>query len=184
MKIMKKYFLALVPEGHVQELATSLKLEIREKFNVKYALKSPAHVTLKMPFIYNEVKEHYLIARIQDFVLNYKQFPITIGGVNTFGKRVIYWGVKSDNQLMEFQSSLKVFCRRELRLKEELSDVNFQPHVTLAFKDIKLKYFEDILKYIQERPIKEEIMLTDLTLLKKLDNRWFSAEKFSFKRLN
>jgi 2'-5' RNA ligase len=71
MASLQKYFLALVPEGNLQEKATSLKEMLKEQFNIKYALKSPAHITLKMPFSYNEAKEEYLIERLKEFLKDY-----------------------------------------------------------------------------------------------------------------
>jgi 2'-5' RNA ligase len=76
MKIMQKYFLALVPEGEIAEKALQIKENIREQFNVKYALKSPSHITLKMPFSYNEAKENYLRANLEDFAKDWPGFRL------------------------------------------------------------------------------------------------------------
>ena len=67
MKNMQKYFLAILPPQEFLEKVEELKLHLREKFNVKYALKSPAHVTVKMPFSYDEHKEEKLASMLQDF---------------------------------------------------------------------------------------------------------------------
>jgi len=72
MKVIQKYFLAIVPIGEIQRAATALKDELKEQLNIKYALKSPAHITLKMPFSYNEAKEKVLVEKLENFLSNKK----------------------------------------------------------------------------------------------------------------
>lgn len=177
---MQKYFLAIVPDGHIQEKCTEIKNEIRDKFNVKYALKSPAHVTLKMPFSYNEAKEEKLIQLLRNFLIPVESFPVSFGGVDTFGKRVIFIKVKADDRLTNLQSGLKEFCKRELNLVDELSDRNFHPHMTIAFKDLKEIHFDNILHLIRKHEIKDDFHVDSLILLKRIDGRWISREELKF----
>lgn len=174
---MEKYFLAIVPEGDIQQKALSLKEEIREKYRVKYALKSPAHVTLKMPFIFNEAKEPELISKIGDFLKGYPIFDIRIDGVRTFGNRVIFWNIKPDALLFKLQSELKLFCKRELKLVDELADRNYTPHMTIAFKDLKLAKFDLVLKLVRENAISQNYSAGDISILKKVNGRWKELER-------
>lgn len=180
MKVMQKYFLAIVPDGPIQNKCTEIKNEIRDKFNVKYALKSPAHVTLKMPFSYNEAKEDKLIQLLRNFLLPVESFPVSFGGVDTFGKRVIFLKVKSDDRLTKLQSGLKEFCKRELNLVDELSDRNFHPHMTIAFKDLKEIHFENILDLIKKQEIKGSLQVERITILKRIDARWIPLAELKF----
>lgn len=178
MKVMQKYFLAIVPEGEFQEHVTNLKLEISEQYQAKYALKSPAHITLKMPFIYNEAKENQLIAKLKSFVGERPPMSVTINGVKTFGERVIYLAVDADQDLYDFQRDLKTFCKRELNLLDELSDRNYQPHMTIAFKDVKKSQFQNILQFAREKSIHQELKVSNIMLLKRVKNTWLPHEKF------
>ncbi len=172
MKIMQKYFLAIVPRGEIQELATSLKLELKEQMNIKYALKSPAHITLKMPFSYNEAKEKVLIEKLENFLSTKKSLKIKVGGTDTFGKRVIFWKVQADSSLTELQTDLKTFCKRELNLVDELSDRNYHPHMTIAFKDVKERDFDEAKALIQKSDINQPLEVCSVELLKRLDGKW------------
>lgn len=174
MKVMQKYFLAIVPEGEIQDKCTEIKNEIRDQFNVKYALKSPAHITLKMPFSYNEAKEEKLIEALRKFLIQFESFPIFIGDVGTFGKRVIFLKIKADDRLTKLQAGLKSFCKRELNLVDELSDRNFHPHMTIAFKDLKEIHFEEILKLVKKNSSPEEYYVANIHLLKRIEGRWIS----------
>ncbi|WP_057938962.1 2'-5' RNA ligase family protein [Algoriphagus resistens] len=172
MKVMQKYFLAIVPEGDFQERVTGLKLEIRDRYQAKYALKSPAHITVKMPFIYNEAKEDKLIEKLSKFIGGYEPMAMTVAGVKTFGDRVIYLGVDAGQDLYDFQKDLKTFCKRELNLVDELSDRNYHPHMTIAFKDIKKSHFQDILKFSSDSKVCGKIEISKILLLKKINGCW------------
>ncbi len=180
MKVMQKYFLAIVPEGGFQEQVTQLKLEIRDRFEAKYALKSPAHITLKMPFVYNEAKETRLIEKLGDFLQNYVPFDLEVKGVNTFGERVIYLGVEAGQDLYDLQEALKSYCKKELNLVDELSDRNYHPHMTVAFKDIKKSRFQNILHYIKIHDLTCKFTISHLALLKRVKGRWEVHTKLHF----
>ena len=177
MKVIQKYFLAIVPDGDFQEEVTKLKEEIKEHYQAKFALKSPAHITLKMPFGYNEVKEDKLIAKLSVFAREFEPITIEVKGVKTFGDRVIYLGVDAGRDLFDFQRELKLFCKRELNLVDELSDRNYHPHMTIAFKDIKKIQFQNILKHAIETNLSQKFSLKYIVLLKKIDGRWELCEK-------
>lgn len=178
MKIMQKYFLAIVPEGEIQQAATTLKLELKAKLNIKYSLKSPAHITLKMPFSFNEAKEKLLIDKLSNFLSTKKSFKIRVGGTDRFGKRVIFWKIQADSQLFELQVDLKNFCKKELNLVDELSDRNYHPHMTIAFKDVKERDFEDVLNLVSKNQVSRYYQVNELILLKKLEGRWTNYSVF------
>ncbi len=170
---MQKYFLAIVPEGELQERVRKLKLDIKDRYQAKYALKSPAHITLKMPFVYNQAKEEKLIEKLEGFIGAYEPMTLTIQGVKTFGDRVIYLGVEAGENLYVFQKELRTFCKRELNLVEELSDRNYHPHMTVAFKDIKKPQFQNIVQFSSDLNVYGEMEISEIWLLKRLNSRWF-----------
>lgn len=180
MKVIQKYFLALVPPPEILEKAHDIKLKIREQFGIKYALKSPPHVTLKMPFSYNEAKESFLIHKLIDFLKDQKPFSIQIKGVGTFGNRVIYLGIEKSTELELLQGRLKTFCKKELNLVDELSDRNYHPHLTVAFKDIKAGQFSEVLALVKNHTIQAEYDSEDLVMLKRTDQKWTLNKKIRF----
>lgn len=172
MKVIQKYFLALVPPPEILQRAHQIKLKIQEQFGIKYALKSPPHVTLKMPFSYNEAKETVLEAKLGDFLKDRKPLELTIRRVGTFGQRVIFLGIEKTPELIDLQSSLKVFCKRELNLVDELSDRNYHPHLTVAFKDLKPKHFQEVLDLVEKESFEATYRVDKLTILKRSEQKW------------
>ena len=175
-----KYFIAIVPEGNLQTQATDLKNLMKEKFNLKYALKSPAHITLKMPFLWNENKEDVLGQKLEEYFTSYKAFDLVLKGFDRFGRRVIFINVKENTELTDLQLSLSKFCKRELKLVEELSDRAYHPHMTIAFKDVKPKLFDEYWGFIKTQKFKEDYPVNDVALLKKVEGRWEVLRRFGF----
>ncbi len=174
---MGKYFLAIVPDGVIQEKAQDLKERIREEFNIKYALRSPAHITLKMPFNYNEKKEDRLLEFLAGFSSGVAPFELLIEGVDCFGRRVIFWDVKKIDLLLEFQAKLVLFCRREIKLNEELADKNYHPHMTIAFKDLKTSKFDEIHELVLNNRISKPWEVKEFSLLKRVEDKWLEISR-------
>jgi len=172
MKRMGKYFLALMPPGPLADQLAQLKGQIQARFQVKYAVKSPSHLTLKMPFSYNEAKEDQLQERLSRFLEDQVPFSVKIAGVGSFGQRVIYHRVNSCESLHSLQAGLRAYCRKSLHLVEELSDRNFQPHLTIAYKDLKPAQFDEVLAFAREQAIEADFLANQLFLLKKVAGRW------------
>lgn len=180
MKVIQKYFLALVPPTDILQKAHDIKILIRDQFGIKYALKSPPHVTLKMPFNFNEAKEAMLEQKLLDFLKDQKPFKVKITGVGTFGNRVIYLSIEKSPELVQLQSDLKTFCKKELNLVDELSDRNYHPHLTVAFKDLKPGQFAKVLGLVRKESFEAEYAATDLTLLKRVEYRWVCHQSLRF----
>ena len=179
--IPAKYFIALVPEGKIQEEATALKEEMKNLFNLKYALKSPAHVTLKMPFEWNEKKEEKLIFKLKQFFTIWEKFDLKFKGFDRFGRRVIFIDVLRSSPLKNLQESLGKFCKQELKLINELSDRAFHPHMTISFKDVKPKDFELYWKHIGSKGFEADYPVHNVALLKRIEGRWQVISRFTLK---
>ncbi|MCL6258967.1 2'-5' RNA ligase family protein [Aquiflexum sp. TKW24L] len=177
-KSIGKYFIAIVPEGEIQQKATELKVLLKDNFNLKYALKSPAHVTLKMPFNWNEAKEDKLNGLLQSFFENFSPFDLSYSGFDRFGRRVIFIKVMEDSALFSIQLALSKYCKTDLKLVEELSDRAYHPHMTLAFKDIKLIHFDAYWDFIKKQKFDAKQEVNDIALLKRIEGRWVVVRRF------
>ncbi|MCH6199822.1 2'-5' RNA ligase family protein [Aquiflexum sp. LQ15W] len=177
-KSIGKYFIAIVPEGEIQQNATELKLKLKENFNLKYALKSPAHITLKMPFNWNEAKEDRLNGLLKSFFDKVKAFDLKYSGFDRFGRRVIFIKTKEEPALFSLQLMLSKFCKTDLKLVEELSDRAYHPHMTLAFKDLKATQFDTYWDFIKKQKFDAKQEVKDIALLKRLEGRWVVLSKF------
>lgn len=181
-KNLKKYFIGIVPKEEAGEMAHSIKLALKERFGIKYALKSPAHITLKMPFLFNENKEEILKEKLLRFFQAEESFFLDLKGFKTFGSRVIYIAVKSPNDLLVLQSKLAQFAKGKLLLPLELSDTNYSPHMTVAFKDLKKAEFGQYLEFVKKYSVNFQVEISEISLLKKMDYQWEICENFSLQK--
>lgn len=172
MKGMGKYFVGLLPPPAFEAQIKLLKQGIATQFQVKYALQAPAHLTLKMPFRYKEAKERELGVRLTTLLETQAPFQLQLAGIGCFGRRNIHQQIAPSKSLMQLQTTLRSFCKRSLHLVEELSDRNFQPHLTLAYKDLKAEQFEEVLAYARNNEVRGEFLVDQAYLLKKVNNRW------------
>lgn len=172
MKGMGKYFVGLLPPPALETEFHLLKQGFAEQFQVKYALQSPTHVTLKMPFRYKEAKEVALVARFTSVLETQEPFRLQLTRIGHFGNRNIHQQVAPSEPLMQLQNVLRSFCKISLHLVEELSDRNFQPHLTLAYQDLKPAIFSEVLAFARNHAVQGEFWVEKAYLLKKVANRW------------
>ena len=110
-----RYFLAIMPPTEIEQRIYSLKQKVAEKFNSKAALRSPAHITLHMPFLWKEAKEVRLVDKLVQ-ATKLKNFNLLLDGFAAFPPRTIYVKNEHFQPLIDFQKQLSMFCKRELNL--------------------------------------------------------------------
>ena len=180
MKGTGKYFIGLLLPPAFESQINMLKQGISAQFQVKFALQSPAHLTLKMPFRYKEAKERELGLRLTALLETQAPFQLQLAGIGHFGRRNIHQQVAPSESLVQLQTTLRSFCKRSLHLVEELSDRNFQPHVTLAYKDLKPTHFEEVLAFARENAGHAVFLVEQAYLLKKVEGRWKAVAPLIF----
>ena len=172
MKGTGKYFIGLLPPPALETTLYQLKSELKAHFQIKYALQSPSHLTLKMPFRYKEGKERELVMRLTNLLEAQEPFPLQLLGIGHFGRRNIHHQIAASAHLIQLQILLRSFCKRYLHLIEELSDRNFQPHITLAYKDLKPNHFEEVLEFAHKNAVWDEFLVDKAYLMKIVEGRW------------
>ena len=105
----KQYFIALIPPSPVYEEALALKEYFKEKYNSKAALNSPPHITLHMPFLWNEDKEKKLLTKLHEFARQYDPIKVCLDNFSSFPPRVIFMNVTESDALNELQRRLHRF---------------------------------------------------------------------------
>ena len=130
----KQYFIALIPPSPVYEEALALKEYFKEKYNSKAALNSPPHITLHMPFLWNEDKEKKLLTKLHEFARQYDPIKVCLDNFSSFPPRVIFMNVTESDALNELQRRLHRFFKRELDIfNANYQDRPFHPHLTPAY---------------------------------------------------
>ncbi len=172
-----KYFVALVLEGEALAEIERLKHELYERFQLKGALRSPAHITLHRPFEWREDREMQLINTLEAFEFG-PALDLQIRDFAFFEPRVIYAALEKNEALEQLHQHLAQHCRRNLQLLNETEDLRgFHPHITIAFRDLKKPLFYTLKQEFESRKLKADVHFREISLLK-LDKRWEVLKNF------
>jgi len=179
---MAKYFLAIVPPTQIFNEIETLKKEISEKHHIKGALLSPAHITLHMPFEFDENKEQKLIKCLSEFSFD-SYFDIKLKNFDCFAPRVIFVNVLKSEELSDLQKKLTKQVKQNLQIFNQLDDMRgFHPHITIAYRDLKKTVFHQIWDDYQNKSFEKTFTCQSFWLLKKEDKYWQQYQEFELKR--
>jgi 2'-5' RNA ligase len=177
---IKKYFIALVVPEPFQTELMNFKRFIADTYNSKGALRSPAHITLHMPFEWKEEKEDKLINTLQQF--SYKEaFTIDLLNFFCFAPRVLFVDVVKNETLIQLQSELVSHAKKNLRLLNQANDMRgFHPHITIAFRDLRKEKFYEALEYFKTQSYQASFKANNFCLLKHTGKEWLVHKEFFF----
>jgi 2'-5' RNA ligase len=176
--LKKKYFIAIVPPPQILAQIEEMKQELFEKYKLKGALRSPAHITLFRPFEWKTADESTLVETLQKFKLG-KSFEVGLKNFNCFEPRVIYVDVMHSEILQELYAQLRTFCRGNLNLYNEDEGLRgFVPHVTIASRDLKKQLFYRLWDDFKTHKFSASFDVSNISLLR-LENKWEIIRNFN-----
>lgn len=176
----KQYFVALIPPTSIKDAAQGLKEYFREKYQSKAALNSPPHITLHMPFRWNEAREAKLFDKLREFARRCDPVKVCLDNFSSFAPRVIFLNVTQSDSLDRFQQDMHRFFKLELNIfNANYQDRPFHPHLTLAFRDLKKAQFHSAWEEFSKKEYKAEFIADKLVLLKHNGKSWDILKDFS-----
>ena len=174
-----KYFLAIVIPEPFQAEIMELKKYVSENFKSKGALRSPAHITLHMPFEWKEEKENELIQKLQAFTFK-QTISVELKNFSSFEPRVIFVDVLPNALLNELQKLLVTHVKQNLNLFNEANNMRgFHPHVTIAFRDLKKPMFYQAWEQFKTQSFTASFQTNSFQLLKHSPGKWEVYKEFT-----
>jgi 2'-5' RNA ligase len=178
--MLQKYFIAIVPPEPLLTQIRAIKQHIFETHQTKGALRSPAHITLHMPFSWEEDKEEKLIHTLQGFQFT-EAFDICLYGFSCFEPRVVFIDVKANEQLFRLQKDMVRHAKSKLSLFNQAESMRgFHPHVTVAFRDLKKPQFYKVWADYKDKAFGASFNCESVCLLKLVEQRWEVYREFKF----
>lgn len=176
----QKYFIAIIPPEPVFAEIEKIKLEISQKYNNKSSLRSPAHITLHMPFEMKAEKEETLIQKISEFKFT-SPFNVVLKNYSCFEPKVIFIDVEKNETLNTLQKELVFHIKSNLNIFNQYEDKRaYHPHVTIAFRDLKKSDFYLANEEYKTRSFSAEFPVNSFFLLKHTGKIWLPLKEFSF----
>lgn len=175
------YFIALIPHIALREQVKALKEEIKERFNAAKALRSPAHITLQMPFKSRKQDEPYLIDTLQEFATYQKKFIVKLSGFDCFSPKVIFIKVSDHEPIISVHTQLRKVLSDKMEFKENVLTQNIHPHMTIATRDLSVEAFGKAWGEFEKREFEASFLTKSLFLLKHNGKFWEIYREFLFK---
>ena len=169
---LRLYFVAIVPEEPVYSEVLAFKTEFRDRYNSSAALRSPPHITLYMPFQWQEEKEELLLISLNNQASLHQPFKLSLVNFGAFPPRVIYIKVKESDALNNLQKATHKNAATNWHIYPQPNSRPFIPHMTIAFRDLKKPLFAEAWQDFEQRKYSTEFTVRDLCLLKHNGKTW------------
>ncbi len=178
--VYHKYFIAIIPPEAVSSEIYAIKKSISENHYTKGSLRSPAHITLHMPFTWDENKEEKLVSNLKEFRFD-KEIEIELNNFSCFEPRVVFVSVSDNLVLHQMQKNLVQHCKKHLQLFNQVEDMRgFNPHITVAFRDLKKPQFHNVWNEYKIKNYTANFSCATFCLLKQVNDQWVIFREFKF----
>jgi 2'-5' RNA ligase len=180
MQGTQKYFIALIPPEPLFSEIETIKKTISENYNTKASLRSPAHITLHMPFEWKEDNESELIRKLRE--LEFKDaFPVHLKNFSCFPPKTLFIDVVSDEMLTTLQKQIVQHLKVRLNIFNEAENERpFHPHITVAFRDLRKDSFYKAWEEYRKKEFSGTFAALGFYLLKHDGKRWNKLHEFLF----
>jgi len=169
---MNLYFIAVLPPREIREEIERMKFEMQALYGAGHALKSPAHITLQMPFRYAVENESELVGALQTLADREAGFIVQLKDFDCFSPRVIFVKITDHAPIVRLRNRLQSILRDEVGLKGTNLDHNFHPHLTIATRDLSPEIFPKAWEDYSGRSYSAEFEVSAIAILKHNGRHW------------
>ena len=166
------FYIAVVCPQQVDEQINVFKDYMEQTYGCRSAKKSPAHLTVVPPFKAEDELQDELKSFVDAYNVGIVPFDIQIKGFGAFGERVLFADVTPNQNLQELeQECMKEFVEKFPSIIFGLKP-DFNPHVTIATRDIPEGKFGEAMEYLKTRDLDITHAVKELHLLRLVRGRW------------
>jgi len=169
------YFIALIPKRELREKINAFKHDFANRFNSSKALKVCPHITLKAPFKCSENAHKELLKWFADLHINQKHFSIQLKDFGAFHNKrspVVYVNPIVTKELQFMQKEIIASFSSLFPADIHPVDVDFNPHVTVAYRDLEPAMFEKAWEEYKNKSFNEEFEVVAFFLLQHDTKKW------------
>lgn len=175
------YFIAIIPHSELREEVRAVKVRMRDRHGAGHALKSPAHITLQMPFKRNIRDELPVSAALRTFAAKETPFNVDLDGFGCFAPRVIYIRVTDPEPVRELHMRLKQMLIDILGFSQNEIMQDVQPHITVATRDLTRDAFREAWAEMKDEEFRGTFGVNSIFLLKHNGRDWNILKEFPFR---
>jgi len=180
LNIPDLYFIALLPDRTLLAEIRAIKEEFSRDFSASHALKSPAHITLQMPFKRTSDHEPLMTSALEEFAAGEKPFTVELDGFGAFAPRVIFIKIREHHNIAGLHSRLREVLLAQLGFPQGEVMNNVHPHITLATRDLSRDSFGNAWPKFENRNFAGSFTVNSIFLLKHNGRNWDIFSEFTF----
>lgn len=173
------FFVAILPDKQIQNEVTGFKQYCAERFGARHSLSSPPHITLVPPFDWPKDRLQALKDALDEFAIDQLPFDIQLVNFGSFPPRVLFVDIKPNKPLAAMAGKLALHLK-EMTGLEQSSVHGFNPHMTIAHRDLQKEVFPNAWAYFSKQTYQRTFTAEGLTLLRYGQGRWELEETFLF----
>lgn len=165
---MGLYFAAVEPQPELSEKIRKEQNYFADKYHAQKASLNFPHLTIIPPFHYDEQNEAEVVGHFKKLVLTQKKFTVQLDGFGAFSNPknpVIYIKPEYSDELVKVYSEVKA------GMPYPFLD-HFNPHVTVAYRDLDFENFEKAWKEFAAKTFSEKFQINSIKLYKHFDKIW------------
>ncbi len=179
------YFLAITMPEEISKKIIEIQEDISTRFGGRASLKVMPHITLKAPFKFPAAAHAIVLDWFENLNLNVSGFDLELKDFGAFHNKnqpVIFINLEPNVTLMKLQKEILAEFRNAF---PEISimnlEINFHPHVTVAYRDLTVESFREAWPEFQVKKFSETLEVYNFHLLKHDGKRWNIIRSFLLK---
>ena len=179
------YFLAITPPLDLSKKITEIQEDIASRFGSRASLKVMPHITLKAPFKFPAAAHLVVLEWFENLNVQVPRFDLHLKNFGAFrnkNKPVIFIRPEPAVPLMQLQK--QILSKFENSFPDvPLMDLekNFHPHMTIAYRDLKIDSFQAAWTEFQSREFSDIFEVANFHLLKHDGKKWHIIQSYSLK---
>lgn len=177
------YFIAIVPPEKICREITGFKDDFATRFKSRAALKLIPHITLKAPFKSPAAHHADTIQWFEQMRVTVSYFQQELEGFGAFHNRhkhVIYvkpiMNLPLQNLQKELLQNFRIAYPGEIVTNPE---IDFKPHITIAYRDLQSQLFKEAWKEYQSKKYEARFDVKRFQLLQHNGRIWNTVSTFS-----
>ena len=177
------YYIAVVLPSPLADVVKTLQHRAHTAYYSHAALRSPPHITLQPPFRLPLDQVASLKQVLAEFALQYLSFAVELGGFGCFPPRAVFVRVIENQMLPVIQHDLtKTLTENLIVGTDEKSFRAFQPHITIAFRDLTQRHFRSLWGELEQGSFADQFTAKGITLLRHNGKSWTAEADFPFRQ--
>lgn len=174
------FLVCLIPSLSIIEDVDVIRNEISDKYKVYESLKRPVHITLYNPVKISSLEMEKSFFKALESASFSESFSQVLKGFGSFAPHTIFIDVDRNAHIMQLQAQIKS-ALKPLALINQKDSFKFNPHLTIAFKDVKPETYASIMDEYKDKNFKREFFVDRFWVYKHIDKRWQPYKEFLFK---